>query len=179
MEYLQKKNIRYKEVHNVADLYSLKHLWPKISGIILSGSDDRYLSDKQFIKDIAQNITAVQLIKQPVLGICYGFQLLNLILGGDIARMSKLCDKTIKVQKLADHCLLEGLPDDFEAQCRHQDKITSLSKSFHVLCKSRFVNQGFYSDENKFYGVQFHPENHVDTQVILDNFIYKICHYPN
>lgn len=175
-EYLKKQKIRFLEVQNVSDLYSMKHLWPKVSGIILTGSD-RMLSEKQFVKDIAKNTTAVQLIKKPVLGICYGFQLLNLMLGGEIVNMSKLCDKLLKVKKMVDHPLLESLPDEFKARCYNQDKITRLSTSFNLLCRSRFINQGFYDDENKYYGFQFHPENNVNTQVILDNFIFKICGY--
>ena len=175
-EYLKKQKIRFIEVQNVADLYSMKHLWSKVSGIILTGSD-RMLSEKQFVKDIAKNTTAVQLIKKPVLGICYGFQLLNLILGGEIVNMDKLCDKLLKVKKMVDHPLLEGLPTEFKARCYNKDKITRLSTSFNLLCRSRFINQGFYDDVNKYYGLQFHPENNVNTQIILDNFIYKICNY--
>lgn len=177
-EYLKKQKISFIEVQNVADLYSMKHLWSKVSGIILTGSD-RMLSDKQFVKDIAKNTTAVQLIKKPVLGICYGFQLLNLILGGEIVNMDNLCDKLLMVKKIVDHPILEGLPDQFKARCYNKDKITRLSSQFNLLCRSRFINQGFYDDKNKLYGFQFHPENNPKTQIILDNFIYKICKYKH
>jgi GMP synthase (glutamine-hydrolysing) len=177
-DYLKKQKIRFIEVQSVADLYSMKHLWSKVSGIILTGSD-RLLSSKQYVKDIAKNTTAVQLIKKPVLGICYGFQLLNLMLGGEIINMDSLCDKLVNVKKFVDHPLLDGMPAVFKARCYNNDKITRLSSSFKLLCRSRFINQGFYDDENKYYGLQFHPENNKNTQIILNNFIYSICKYKN
>lgn len=175
--YLTKHKIRYIEVKTIKELYELEHKWSKISGIILTGSD-RLLSSKQYVKDIAKNTTAVQLINKPILGICYGFQLLNLLLGGEIVNMGKLCDKIISVKKMSDHPILKGLPNVFKARCFNNDKITKLSPSFNLLCKSEFVNQGFYDDEHQYYGLQFHPENKKTTQIILDNFVRIICKHP-
>ena len=173
-EYLNKNKIKFIEIVNIHQLYEIKHLWKKICGIILSGSD-RLLSEKQCVHDISKNIAPLQILDVPVLGICYGFQILNMIYGGKIKKIGQTCNKTLKIKKLVNHPILDGLDDVFEAKCYNNDNITVIADPFHLLCKSRKMNQGFFNDDLKLYGFQFHPESYEETQIILDNFIRKIC----
>lgn len=173
-EYLNKNKIKFIEIVNVNQLYKIKHLWNKIYGIILTGSD-RLLSEKQCVYNLSKNIVPLQMFDVPVLGICYGFQILNMIYGGKIKKMDKTCNKILKVKKVIDHPILDGLDNVFEARSYNNDNITIIAKPFNLLCKSRKMNQGFFNDDLKLYGFQFHPESYEGTEIILDNFIHKIC----
>lgn len=173
-DFLKKNKIKYIEISDINQLYGVKHLWNKIFGIILSGSDRR-LSNKQCVHDLSKNIAPLNFLDVPVMGICYGFQILNMIFGGKIKDMGKTCDKVLDIKKLVDHPILDGLGDTFKARCYNNDNIPVIAQPFNLLCKSAKMNQGFFNDELRLYGFQFHPESYEDTEVILDNFIHKIC----
>jgi len=173
-DYFNKQNIKFIEIADVNQLYGIKHLWKKIYGVVLSGSD-RLLSDKQCVHNLAKNIAPLQFLNVPVLGICYGFQILNMIFGGKIHNMGKTCDKVLNIKKLVEHPILDGLDNTFKAQCYNNDNIPVIAQPFNLLCRSSKMNQGFFNDELKLYGFQFHPESYKDTEVILHNFIHKIC----
>ncbi len=158
-------------VHDIT-LEKLKELKPE--GIILSGGPSSvYETD-------APKIDARFLeLGVPVLGICYGMQLITNILGGKVeqhAGKREYGNAQLKVQTNDD--LFLGLPEKFIAWMSHGDSCTVLPKGFQKIASTETLeNAAIENKQKKIYGVQFHPEV-VHTQWgmdILKNFVFKIC----
>lgn len=113
----------------------------------------------------------------PVLGICYGAQLMSYMLGGKVegADTREYGQREIE---LCESVLFEGTDKKNVCLMSHTDKITALPEGFSVIAKTKSCPiSAFENEEKKFYGVQFHPEvNHTPfgTQMIR-NFLYKVC----
>ena len=117
----------------------------------------------------------------PILGICYGMQLISHQLGGKV-QMSKQREfgKTA-ININSKSILFEGLRkknNQLNVWMSHGDKVIKLPKGFKRLASS--VNSKYVAIENNnlnFYGLQFHPEVvHTDQgEKIINNFIFKIC----
>ena len=117
----------------------------------------------------------------PILGICYGCQLIAYELGGKV-ESGKLLDKSEygKVEvKFDDSCLLfDNLPKTSIVWMSHQDRISSLPEGFKIYAKSSNCPVGAMGNESKkIYGVQFHPEvtHTIYGKDIIKNFLYKVC----
>ncbi len=113
----------------------------------------------------------------PILGICYGSQLMAYSLGGhvDTAPTSEYGKTEITV---GDSKLFEGVSEKTICWMSHTDYIDKLPEGFRVTAYSDACPCAAYENaEKKLYAVQFHPEvNHtVQGQEMLRNFLYKVC----
>ncbi len=113
----------------------------------------------------------------PVLGICYGCQLMAYTLGGTVERASTSEYGKAEVTYVSSRLTVD-MPSEAVCWMSHTDRITKLPEGFKMLAKSDNCPYAAFGDEErKLYGVQFHPEvNHTfkGTQ-ILKNFLYNIC----
>ena len=113
----------------------------------------------------------------PVLGICYGCQLMAYTLGGTVERASTSEYGKAEVTYVSSHLTVD-MPSEAVCWMSHTDRITKLPEGFKMLAKSDNCPYAAFGDEERrLYGVQFHPEvNHTfkGTQ-ILKNFLYNIC----
>lgn len=113
----------------------------------------------------------------PILGICYGWQLIAYLLGGGVIKGRKEYgpeELKIKKEKLE---ILFGLPIKFTVWLSHGDTVVKLPKDFQVLGSTSKVKTAFVANlKRNIFGVQFHPEvRHTQYgQQILKNFV-KIC----
>ncbi len=118
----------------------------------------------------------------PVLGICYGCQLMAQTLGGRVvaaeADTAREFGKTVTYYDVT--CpLFKGLPAEGISWMSHNDYMAELPKGFTLPAHSAACpNVGIADVERGFYGVQFHPEvNHTENgSAMLRNFLYEICH---
>ena len=113
----------------------------------------------------------------PVLGICYGCQLMAYTLGGEVQRASTSEYGKAEVEYVSSHLTVD-MPSTAVCWMSHTDRITRLPEGFKMLAKSANCPYAAFGDEQrKLYGVQFHPEvNHTfKGTVILKNFLYNIC----
>jgi GMP synthase (glutamine-hydrolysing) len=156
-----------------AGLEKVKAFRPK--GLILSGGPSSVYDAGAPLVDRAHLDLGV-----PVLGICYGMQLLTHVLGGEVARSQK---REYGRAELAVHAA-EGLFAGFGEGGRttvwmsHGDRIEKLPKGFHAIAHTGNSPTAAMADEKKkLYGVQFHPEvAHTPQGVqMLRNFVYTIC----
>ena len=114
----------------------------------------------------------------PLLGICYGLQLIAKLKGGRVARIGRAeyGGRTLTVN---DHgALFAGLPGEMGCWMSHGDSVVEVPPGFQVTATSPNMPVAAMEDpEAKLYGVQFHPEvRHTECgQDILKNFLYKIC----
>ena len=145
------------------------------SGIILSGGPSSVLD-----ADSPDLNPAVLELGLPILGICYGLQLLVHKLGGTIeaADDREYGRATLKIER--DDPLFAGLPRDGEQTVwmSHGDRVLGLPDGMTVIASSGgSPYAAVRSDRAPFWGVQFHPEVvHTEggTQ-ILENFVHRIC----
>ena len=113
----------------------------------------------------------------PVLGICYGCQLMSYTLGGTVEHAETSEYGKVEVD-YSGSPLTVDMPSRAVCWMSHTDRITVLPEGFVGLAKSENCPYAAFGNrEKKLYGVQFHPEvNHtfMGTQ-ILKNFLYEIC----
>lgn len=115
----------------------------------------------------------------PVLGICYGMQLMARELGGQV-EFSTRREYGPGILHVAEPSpLFDGLADQIDVWSSHGDKLTALPEGFQTIACTENSNFGAIEDqERKLYGLQFHPEvAHTPRgKEILQNFVYHICH---
>ena len=179
---LQKQNIKYIIISNVEELNNIilnkKEI---IKGIILSGGP-LCLSEELSIKSINKNIIALLNFSDiPILGICFGFQIMAASYGGLIEPMDIPEEGIYSINIDNSNPLFYGLNNTINVFQSHNDKLVKIPPLFNVisiskiLLKNQNIIQGIYSKEKKRYGVQFHPEGLEETKIIINNFIH-ICY---
>lgn len=114
----------------------------------------------------------------PVLGICYGLQLMAKLKGGRVARTDQ-AEYGGRPLSVADHgALFAGLPSEMACWMSHGDSVLEVPTGFSATASSPHMPVAAMENPGaKLYGVQFHPEvRHTEYgQDILKNFLYSIC----
>lgn len=152
-------------------LSAIKQYSPK--GVILSGgpssvyAKDALLVDKKIFD---QNI--------PILGICYGHEVMARLLGGKVEPgvRKEYGPETLMVTK--ENSLLKGLGKKELVWNSHFDRVVAPPKGSTITGITPSVSVASFADEGKkWYGTMFHPESHhtKNGNKILSNFIFKIC----
>ena len=117
----------------------------------------------------------------PILGICYGCQLLAQALGGEVVPAQEDSAREYgKTETFFDSecALFRGLPASSITWMSHGDYMARVPAGFALTARSAACPNVAISDEKRrFYGVQFHPEvNHTEQgRGMLRNFLYEIC----
>ena len=112
----------------------------------------------------------------PVLGICYGFQILAQMLGGRVDKTGKREYGSTKLEIGESGTLLGGQPSLQVCWMSHGDQVMQAPNGFRVLASTETTPvAAFESSEKKIYGVQWHPEvKHSEQgQRVLENFLYQ------
>ena len=114
----------------------------------------------------------------PVLGICYGAQLITRLLGGKVnsSKEREYGYAALNIKDTSD--LLENLSKKETIWMSHGDRITKLPKDFNIIGSTKNSPISAISDKkNKLYGVQFHPEviHTANGKIILKNFLINIA----
>ena len=145
------------------------------AGIILSGGPDSIISDKKY--QLSKNILDSNI---PILGICYGMQLITDFFKGKVqtSRKKEFGHSVFKISKTSK--LFYGLKKDqeFNVWMSHSDKVIRLPIGFKSLgCSSNTKFAAMYNSEKKIYCLQFHPEvtHTVNGKKIIENFLFRIC----
>jgi GMP synthase (glutamine-hydrolysing) len=120
--------------------------------------------------------------RKPILGICYGMQLINHAMGGKITRGGTREDGQFHIQ-LTDvkSKLYAGFEQDVEVLLTHGDSVTTLADGFVTSAVSPSgICASIEHAEKKLYGVQYHPEVDLTPRgnQILQNFLEGICQLP-
>ena len=114
----------------------------------------------------------------PVLGICYGMQLIADGLGGRLSRSETREYGPAELTLTAASPLWEGLPETTKVWMSHGDKVMTPPPGFSVIGRTPTLDVAAMAcDEKKIYAVQFHPEVHhtVLGTTIINNFLFRIC----
>jgi len=112
--------------------------------------------------------------KLPVLGICFGHQLIGLLFGASASRMRE--DRDWQTVEAFEDCILfNRLPDEVEMMEDHCETISIPPGFQHIASSDACINEVMQHKTREIYGVQFHPEvsgNH--GNIMIENFV-KIC----
>lgn len=114
----------------------------------------------------------------PILGICYGHQLMCQLLGGVVEPCGVREYGKIEVRLRAPSPLFAGLADTESALMSHTDHVSRLPEGFAAIASTADCDVAAMADETRrLYGVQFHPEvEHTPHgKQLLHNFVYDIC----
>jgi len=147
-----------------------------IKGIILSGGPlnvyeiNKYSFDKRIIEN-----------GLPVLGICFGHQILSKLNGGKVKQSKHREFGLANIYKKKESLLIKNFFNNKKINkvwMSHADQVSKLPKNFTVIASTQ--NSRFAIIENKlknFYGVQFHPEvTHTENgKKLISNFIFLVC----
>jgi GMP synthase (glutamine-hydrolysing) len=144
-------------------------------GVIISGGPHSVYDESSPVIELALLRAGI-----PVLGICYGQQLISQLLGGSVRRGDR-GEFGLAILDLAgnnDSQLLNGVPDHQQIWMSHRDVVTAPPAGFRVLATTSTCETAAIEDSSRrLYGVQFHPEVVHTTQGtrILENFVFSIC----
>ncbi|HIC90332.1 MAG TPA: glutamine-hydrolyzing GMP synthase [Anaerolineae bacterium] len=150
---------------------ALKRLRPR--GIILSGGPASV-----YETGAPQMPSLVRKAGVPILGICYGMQLLAHELGGQVAPATEREYGPALVEVEAQTPLFSGLPRETLVWMSHGDRIEEIPPGWEVLaCSANSPIAAMGAQERGLYGLQFHPEvaHTVHGREILRNFLYRVC----
>lgn len=176
-QYTQLIARRIRELNVYCEIHPFHHipaLGPNVKGVILSGSPASVRDP-----DAPQIDLSVFRNKLPLLGICYGAQLLAKTSGGEVSPSStreygraglKLVEKSSP--------LFRDIPDQSQVWMSHADTINLIPSGFTIQASTNDVKVAAFSIEKEpTYGIQFHPEvTHSDFgKTLLKNFVIDIC----
>ncbi|MCR9254315.1 MAG: glutamine-hydrolyzing GMP synthase [bacterium] len=177
-QYTQLIARRVRELNVYCEIHPYNHL-PEfddsVKGVILSGSPCSVREEDAPDLDI-DSLRG----KFPVLGVCYGAQLLAKKYGGEVLPSEIREYGRAKLTKVDSHFdLLKEISLDSQVWMSHSDTIKTLPEGFDIISSTDSVAvAAFKVHDEKTYGIQFHPEVTHSTQgkILLRNFVVHICH---
>ncbi|MGN0435802.1 MAG: glutamine-hydrolyzing GMP synthase [Wujia sp.] len=162
----------YAEVHPYTlSLERIKEMNPK--GIIFTGGPNSVYADEspRYQKEIYE-------LGIPILGICYGSQLMSYTLGGEVATapVSEYGRTEVDVDTSSD--IFDGVLEKTICWMSHTDYIAKAPEGFKVIATTPVCPvAAMECVEKKLYATQFHPEvmHTEEGQKMLSNFVFKVC----
>ncbi len=154
--------------------FSIESIDPKeVKGIIFSGGPASVYS-----KGAPQCDRRLFSLGIPILGICYGMQLISKMLGGDVAKSHRREYGRASLNVTNHKLLFKDVPKTSISWMSHGDKVRRMPKGFIRIAKSANTSIAAFADFNRnFFGVQFHPEvEHTQAgKTLIKNFVKLIC----
>ena len=114
----------------------------------------------------------------PILGICYGMQLMTYLLGGKVEKANKREYGVTSVNINNRNGIFKGFKSNNNFLMSHTDYVSVLPKGFKNIASSdNCINAGIAYTKNKLYGIQFHPEvnDSINGTLVIRNFLFNIC----
>jgi GMP synthase (glutamine-hydrolysing) len=175
-QYTQLIARRVRELNVYCEIHPFNKIPPltrDIKGIILSGSPCSVRDEG------APTVDIKELEKVPVLGVCYGAQLLAFQAGGNVLPSQMREYGRARLTKVDHHNeLLKEISLDSQVWMSHADTIASVPDTFEVIASTPSVAIAAYKVKRKpVYGIQFHPEvtHTTEGKNLLRNFVVHIC----
>ena len=165
----------FSEIVSHKKINSLK-MFNNVIGVILSGGPLNVYNSYKFRFN-----TKVLFLNIPILGICFGHQIISKELGGRVKKSRFREFGFAEIKKVNNSLLIKNFFNNKNTNnvwMSHADHVSKLPNGFKVVASSK--NSKFTIIENnkkKYYGVQFHPEvTHTNKgKILLKNFLFSIC----
>lgn len=176
-QYTQLIARRVRELNVYCEIHPYNHIpaiTPDVKGIILSGSPCS-------VRD--QDAPMVHLAafrhKMPILGVCYGAQLMAHTSGGEVQASAHREYGRAKLGTVdAENPLLHGIDQHSQVWMSHGDTITQIPDTFKIIASTESVRVAAFQIEGEStFGIQFHPEvtHSLQGKQLLKNFVVDIC----
>ena len=180
-QYTQLIARRVRELNTFCEIVpynKLPELNETIKGVILSGSPFSVREENALRMDLDEVVG-----KRPVLGICYGAQLIADYYGGQVQRSEKREFGKANLSTIYQNgSFLHDVPEDSQVWMSHGDTIVKLPDQFELLASTESVEVAAYRAKHGEFGqpvycIQFHPEvyHSLDGMTILKNFVQNIA----
>ena len=147
---------------------------PDIIGVILSGSPLSVYAPDAFRPDLSPIVD-----RYPVLGICYGAQLLSQTYGGKVESAGTREYGRAMLSRIEGDCpLFKGIQAPTQVWMSHGDSVTALPEGFRRVASTDSVRYAAFEHAGRrIWGVQFHPEveHSLLGRQLLENFVVGIC----
>ncbi len=176
-QYTQLIARRVRELNVYCEIHPFSHqmaLDENVAGIILSGSPCSVTDADSPSFDLSPFVGKV-----PILGVCYGGQLIAHLEGGTVTpAQHREYGRARLTHMEAGEPLVAGLDPATQVWMSHGDTVTKLPKDYHVIASTDDVKvAAFRHKEKQIYGTQFHPEvsHSVQGLNLIRNFLYDIC----
>jgi GMP synthase (glutamine-hydrolysing) len=150
-------------------------MFDSFDGVVLSGSPDMMSEEKTRIK-FRRESEAILESKSPVLGVCFGHQMMARAFGAEVVKDGRHVLDMVKTNILSEDPLFEGLPKSLMLLESRHEVVKSLPEGFRLLARSATSEVAAMKHESRpLYGVQFHPERYTkenpDGNAVVGNFI--------
>ncbi len=168
---------RVRELGVKSDIFPINVQAEKLAdykAVILSGGPNNIGEEQRlgFDKKIFD-------LGKPVLGICYGMQLMSDYFGGTVASniVKEYGQNEVKIDVTSK--IFEGLEENQKVLMSHGDTVKDTPNGFKIIAKSGEAIAGIGNEEKKLYGFQFHPEVDLteNGMKMFENFIRKVAEY--
>ncbi len=176
-QYTQLIARRVRELNVYCEIHPYNNLPPiteSTKGIILSGSPCSVRDEDAPMVDLD-----VLTEKAPVLGICYGAQLIAQLHDGNVLPSNIREYGRANLSKVDQHnALLKEIEIDSQVWMSHADTIAEIGSDYDIIASSESVEvTAFKRKEAEVYGIQFHPEvtHTIQGKIVLRNFVVHIC----
>lgn len=116
-------------------------------------------------------------LNKPILGTCYGMQLIHHLLGGEVSKLPEGEYGKVKLHLTSNSPILSEVKDNSIVWMSHFDTVVKLAPGFELIAKTDMCNAMTGNAEKRIYTIQFHPEV-TNTEFgfkMLENFIFKIA----
>ena len=163
----------YAEIKNFDQISIEEILEVGYQGIVFSGGPRSVYENDAPLVD--EKITQLNI---PILGICYGHQLLVYLTKGEIDTALAKSEYGKTIVSVSNSLLFKDVPKESVCWMSHTDQVKRLVPGFVCIARSKMCPYAAVADENrKLYGVQFHPEvSHTEYgNQIIHNFLFEIC----
>lgn len=176
-QYTQLIGRRVRELNVYSEIHpynKLPEIDKSVKGVILSGSPFSVRDEKapQFDFDLVKG-------KLPLLGVCYGAQLLSQAFGGSVEPSdSREYGRANLSYVLSDSPLMKSIPDHSQVWMSHGDTIQKVPENYELIASTEDVKvAAFHIKGEQTYGIQFHPEvyHSTDGLQLLKNYIVDVC----
>ena len=176
-QYTQLIARRVRELNVYCEIHPFNHLPeidPDVKGVILSGSP----SSVRDADSPRLDLSAIK-GKLPLLGVCYGAQLLAQEYGGEVkGAPSREYGRAMLTVVRPEDPLMKELPSPTQVWMSHGDTIVSVPANYEIIGSTEHVRVAAYHiGGEQTWGIQFHPEvfHSTDGPVLLRNFVIGIC----
>jgi len=144
-----------------------------LKGLVLSGGPASVLDENAFICDEGYFKLGL-----PILGICYGLQLMGKVLGGKLVRSFSREYGPARLAITHESPLWKGIAHESRVWMSHGDSLETLPQGFVNIGRTKQIENAAIADlERNMYALQFHPEVY-HTEMgpnIITNFLFNIC----
>ncbi|NWJ50541.1 MAG: glutamine-hydrolyzing GMP synthase [Bacteroidetes bacterium] len=176
-QYTQLIARRVRELNVYCEIHPFNHIpaiTSNIKGVILSGSPYSVRDSESPFPDLSEFRS-----KLPLLGVCYGAQLMALYSGGDVEPSNSREYGRANLSYINnENVLLKDMSNGSQVWMSHGDTILNIPSEFEIIASTHDVKvAGYHIRGEQTWGIQFHPEVYHSTEgkTLLHNFVVNIC----